>query len=92
MKKNVLGMIEGKTLKIWVWVVAVAAAVSTLLAAGDNSTLLLLMVVFLVVVVDLEEAFPVDLNSIFDLFLYVHKPEKEPSAKSIFRSGNDQND
>lgn len=81
MKRNVLGMIEGKTSKKWVWVAA-AAAVLTLLAAGDNSSHLLSMGVFLVAV-DLEAAFLVGLNSIFDLLYTKEKQTVQGPVRGL---------
>lgn len=80
MKRSVLGLIEGKTSKKWVWEAAVA--VLTLLAAGDNSSHLLSMGVF-PVAVDLEAAFLVGLNSIFDLLYAKEKQTVQGPVRGL---------
>lgn len=64
MKKNEQNMIEGRTLKIWVWERVEAVSTKTSVAGG-NSIHLLLTVASLAVA--LGEAFRVGLNSSFDL-------------------------
>lgn len=66
MKKNEQNMIEGRTLKIWVWERVEVEVVSTKTSVvGGNSIHLLLTVASLVVA--LGEAFRAGLNSSFDL-------------------------
>lgn len=64
MKKNEQNMIEGRTLKIWVWERVEVVSTKTSVVGG-NSIHLLLTVASLVVA--LGEAFRAGLNSSFDL-------------------------
>jgi hypothetical protein len=64
MKINEQDMIEGRTLKIWVWEQVEAVSTKTLVVGGRSIHLLLTVASL---VADLGEAFPAGLNSSFDL-------------------------